>query len=147
MRLLIVLLVACGGSQKTAPPVDPRDNEITALWTQIRTWRAEVPKMGLEPTAQDVLQFGKLPFDELKLVCPDTHHVPQTCNDVCNLSDDICDNAERICHLADELGKGDEYAQEKCSNAKASCKEAKQKCCECSTAADAGSASFFGGSP
>src|SRR5262249_11912391 len=115
----------------------PRDNEITALWAQIRDWRKEA-HMPLDPTAQDMLAIGPRAVKELKRVCPENHPVPQACNDVCNLSDDICDNAERICDLANQLGKSDDYAQEKCRSAKASCKEAKQKCCECSVTADAG---------
>ena len=147
MRLLLVVLVvmtACGGAQPPVGPPDPRDNEITALWTQIRQWRRDA-HLPLDPSPHDVMAIGPRPVREVKHVCPDNHHVPNTCNDVCNLSDDICDNAERICDLADQLGKGDEYAQDKCRSAKASCRESKQRCCDCSAAADAGSASFGGG--
>ena len=142
--LLAIAIVACGGDMPAPQRPDPRDNEITALWAQIRAWRKEA-HMALDPTPYDVMSIGPRPFAEVKHVCPDHHHVPNTCNDVCNLADDICDNAERICDLADQLGKTDEYAQEKCRSAKASCRESKQHCCDCSTAADAGSASFGGG--
>ncbi len=135
MRALIVALAigvaACGGAQMPQQLPDPRDNEITALWTQVRDWRREA-HMSLDPTTQDVFQLTRSTVANAKLVCTENHSVPSTCNDVCNLADDICDNAERICQLADQLGKGDDYAQEKCSSAKASCREAKQKCCGCS---------------
>ena len=144
LGILIAIVIACGGAQKDFTPVDPRDNEITALWTQIRDWRREA-HMPLDPTKQDEVMFGPRSFGEVKHVCPENHHVPKTCDDVCNLKDDICDNAERICDLADQLGKGDDYAQEKCRNAKASCREATQRCCDCSATADAGGASFGGG--
>ena len=144
VALVAVVAISCGGAQAPTVVPDPRDNEITALWTQIRDWRREA-HMPLDPTPQEEMSIGPRPTREVRHVCADNHHVPQTCNDVCNLSDDICDNAERICTLADELGKGDEYAQEKCRSAKASCKEAQRRCCECSATADAGSASFGGG--
>jgi hypothetical protein len=105
-------------------------NEITTLWSQIRDWRHEA-HMTLDPTPQDLLQWGTRPAREAKGVCPANHEVPTTCGDVCNLGDDICDNAERICTIADELGKDDHDAQDKCSSAKASCREAKQRCCDC----------------
>ena len=125
--------VACGGD---APPIkypDPRENEITTLWTQIRGFRRDMG-MHLDPTAQTLSYVAPLRLPDAKKVCSQNHPVPTTCNEVCGLADDICDNAERICQIADELGKGDEYAQDKCKSAKASCREAQQKCCECSGA-------------
>jgi hypothetical protein len=129
---LVVLVGACGGTQHPDDSAAKR-NEITALWTQIREWRREIPNLALDPSPQTVFQLKLRSVKEAKAVCPDHHKVPQICNDVCNLADDICDNAERICALADELGKQDSFAQEKCSSAKASCSEAKQKCCGCSS--------------
>ena len=146
MKALVVACVlaagACGGAQQTVVGPNPKDNEITALWTQIRDWRREAG-MKLDPTPQSIFQVTPNPVANAKLVCTENHPVPSTCNDVCNLADDICDNAERICQLADQLGKGDDYAQEKCSSAKASCREAKQKCCNCS--AGGGDATRTGG--
>ena len=121
--------VACGGGPQEIKYPDPRENEITTLWTQIRGWRADA-HMPLDPSLLAVPRN----VPEAKRVCPEHHQVPTTCNEVCGLADDICDNAERICQIADELGKGDEYAQDKCKSAKASCREAQQKCCECSGA-------------
>ena len=129
--VLIGVIVACGGAQKPPHAIDPRDNEITALWTQIRDWRREA-KMQLDPTPKDLITAGPLTIPQAKQVCQANHDVPKPCNDVCNLADDICDNAERICQLADQLGRGDGYAQDKCTNAKASCREAEQNCCNCS---------------
>lgn len=131
LGIAIAIVVACGAAPKEMKWPDPRDNEITNLWTQIRGWRADA-HMQLDPTPQDLLQWRRGTVPEAKRVCQKNHTVPSTCNEVCNLSDDICDNAERICDLADELGKGDEYAQDKCTSAKASCREAQQRCCECS---------------
>jgi hypothetical protein len=128
----IAVVVACGGTQKPVG-ADPRDNEITALWTQIRDWRREA-RMDLEPTPQSVFAVRNARAPEVAKVCPLGHPVPATCSDVCNFADAICDNAETICNLADELGKGDEYAQDKCASAKASCREGKQRCCDCSAA-------------
>ena len=125
-------LVACGaGPQHKGTDRGPKENEITALWTQIRDWRREA-HMELDPTRQNVFQWGGRSIPEAKKVCPEAHPVPATCSDVCSLAENICDNAESICTLADELGKDDEYAQDKCANAKASCREAKQRCCNCS---------------
>jgi hypothetical protein len=130
--VLVLVVVACGGAPARKPPgPDPKDNEITALWTQIRDWRREA-HMELEPTRQNIFQWRDRSIPEAKNVCPEAHPVPPTCNDVCSLAENICDNAEAICILADELGKDDEYAQGKCANAKASCREAKQRCCTCS---------------
>jgi len=133
LGVAIGVMVACGGASK---PFDwdkhiQMENEITALWTQIRDWRREA-HMGLEPTRQDVFQLQNRSVPEARQVCPESHEVPATCNDICDLSTAICDNAETICKIADELGKGDEYAQDKCASAKASCREAKQRCCRCS---------------
>lgn len=138
MRLLglgvaiLIVVGACGGAHAPPPPIpNPLDNEITALWTQIRDWRREA-HMDLDPTPQSVFEMRKRTAKEVSRVCPENHQVPQTCNDVCNLADAICDNAERICDLADQLGKADFYAQDKCASAKASCHEAKRRCCDCS---------------
>ena len=141
IAFLVVAIVAVGsvvGSSCGGSPGKPewqihqqKENEVTALWTQIRDWRREA-HMDLDPTRQDVFQWGGHSVQEAAKVCPEAHSVPETCNDVCNLADAICDNAEAICGIADELGKQDEYAQDKCANAKASCREAKQRCCKCS---------------
>jgi hypothetical protein len=133
--IALVMVAACGGSQQ---PIDwtwklQKENEITALWTQIRDWRREA-KMDLEPTRNDVVQWLPRPVAEAKRVCPEAHEVPKTCEDVCDLSTAICDNAEAICGIAAELGAQDDYAQEKCASGKASCREAKQRCCNCSRA-------------
>ena len=137
--VLAVVLAACGGAQRPEPGADPRDNEITALWTQIRDWRREA-HMTLDPSPQVLNQLIRTVRDAER-VCTENHAVPAACNDVCNLADDICDNAEHICHLADELGKADDYAQQKCTSAKASCREAKERCCGCSAKADSGGTS------
>ena len=107
-----------------------RQNQITALWTQIRQWRHEAG-MDLEPSPILISQPPKTVSDA-KRVCPDNHQVPKSCTDICSIADAICDNAEAICGLADELGKGDDFAQGKCTSAKTSCREAKQRCCGCS---------------
>jgi hypothetical protein len=130
---LLVAMAACGGSP---PPIDwtrklQKENEITALWTQIRDWRHDA-HMDLDPVRNDVFQMSKRSVAEAKSVCPEAHEVPPKCNDVCDLSTAICDNAETICIIAAELGPQDDYAQEKCASAKASCREAKQRCCNCS---------------
>ncbi|MGE5185065.1 MAG: hypothetical protein ACM31C_23515 [Acidobacteriota bacterium] len=127
-------VVACGGAQQ---PVDidghlRMENEITALWTQIRDWRREA-HMNLEPMPGDVFQMRNRSVPQAKSVCTATHEVPPKCGDVCELAGDICDNAEAICKIADDLGKQDEYAQDKCASAKASCREAQQRCCNCSS--------------
>ena len=131
--LALVVVAACGGSQQ---PFDwdgklQKENLITNLWTQIREWRHEM-HMELDPTPGDVFQLRNRSVPEAKRVCPEDHEVPPKCVDTCELAGHICDNAESICKLADELGKGDEYAQDKCTSAKASCREAKQRCCNCS---------------
>jgi len=131
---LIAVIVACGGQLNPRPNWDnPKENEITALWTQIRDWRREA-HMDLEPTPQSLFSVRNASAPEVAKSCPDGHPVPPTCSDVCNLADAICDNAETICNLADELGKGDDYAQQKCASGKASCREGKQRCCDCSGA-------------
>ncbi len=136
LALALALVVACGGAQQ---PYDwngklEKENEITALWTQIRDWRRE-GKMNLEPNPADVFQVRNHTVPEAKRVCTAAHEVPPKCNDICDLSVAICDNAETICKIADDLGKQDEYAQDKCTSAKASCREAQQKCCNCSAGA------------
>jgi hypothetical protein len=109
----------------------PKENRITTLWNEIREFRRDAG-MPLDPPRSFMLQFQGQTVKEVARVCADGHQVPPRCDDVCNLADNICDNAEEICNIADELGKGDEYAQDKCTSAKASCREAKQRCCACS---------------
>ena len=36
---------------------------------------------------------------EAQRVCPDTHPITKTCEDICSLADAICDNAEAICEI------------------------------------------------
>ncbi len=129
----IVLLAGCPGPAKGPSTSEIRiqkQNQITALWTQIRGFRHEAG-MDLDPSPMLISQPPKTVMDA-KRVCPDNHKVPATCNDICSLADAICDNAEAICGLADELGKQDDFAQGKCTSSKASCREAKQRCCGCS---------------
>jgi hypothetical protein len=131
---VVALVASCGGAQR----IDwdgrlAKENQITALWVQIRDWRREA-HMDLEPTRNDVFQMGQRPIAEAKSVCPEEHEVPKKCEDVCDLSTAICDNAEAICGIATELGADDTWAQDKCASAKASCRESKQRCCNCSKA-------------
>ncbi|HSD86742.1 MAG TPA: hypothetical protein VLB44_04480 [Kofleriaceae bacterium] len=126
LLVMFVAFAACGPKQ---PPEGPRkQNEISALWTQIRDWRREAG-LDVEPRPSDVNSVAPMTVKQVQQVCPDNHPVPATCSDVCSLADAICDNAEQICILAGELGKQDTWAQDKCSSAKASCREAKRKCC------------------
>jgi hypothetical protein len=130
---LLVVLAACPGPSKGPSASEIRmqkENEITALWTQIRGWRREA-KMDVDPSPVLIAQPPPTVSDA-KRVCPEAHPVPAACDDVCSIAENICDNAERICDLADELGKQDDFAQGKCTSAKASCREAKQRCCGCS---------------
>jgi hypothetical protein len=128
----IVIAAACGGSRQNVETVkQDKRAEIIALWTQIRGWRLDA-NMDLDPEARTVFQLRKQTVSQAKQICPATHPVPATCNEVCNLADAICDNAERICDIAAELGPDDKLGQEKCESAKASCREAKQRCCQCS---------------
>lgn len=133
LGVVVAIVVSCGGAQAPTDLTDKlrKENEITALWTQIRDFRREA-KMPLDPPRQLMFQFKASPPDAVKRVCTDGHEVPKTCEDVCDLATAICDNMEAICGLADELGKDDTFAQEKCASAKASCGEAKQRCCDCS---------------
>jgi hypothetical protein len=137
MRLALVALLVvssgCPGPSKGPSASEIRmqkQNEITALWTQIRGWRREA-KMEVDPSP---ILIGAPPksVSDAKRVCPEAHPVPTECTDVCSIAENICDNAERICQLADELGKQDDFAQGKCTSSKASCREAKQRCCGCS---------------
>jgi hypothetical protein len=130
---ILVLLSACPGPNKGPSVSEKRmqqQNQITVLWAQIRQFRHEAG-MDLEPSPILISQPPKTVSDA-KRVCPDNHQVPKTCGDICSIADAICDNAEAICGLADELGKGDDFAQGKCTSAKTSCREAKQRCCGCS---------------
>jgi len=131
--LAALALSSCGGAQAPDPSIEKR-TQIAILWAQIRDWRREA-HMPLDPPRAFEIQLARTPIQDAKRVCVETHDVPKTCDDVCNLGDAICDNAEQICKLADELGKDDTFAQEKCANAKASCREGKQRCCDCSGAA------------
>lgn len=137
MRIALVasllVLAACPGSQKgpTASELRMRKaNELMVYWAEIRRLRHEAG-MDVEPSPILISQPPRSVSDA-KRVCPDNHKVPTSCNDICSIADAICDNAEAICGLADELGKGDDFAQGKCTSAKASCREAKQRCCGCS---------------
>lgn len=133
LGIAVAVVVSCGGAQP-APNMDEKlrkENEITALWAQIRDWRRDA-KMPLDPPRQLMFQYQASPVDQVKRVCTDGHEVPKTCDDVCDLATAICDNAEAICGIAADLGKDDTFAQEKCASAKASCREAKQRCCDCS---------------
>ena len=128
----LALGFGCGGAQA---PTDwtaklAKENEITALWTQIRDWRREA-HLNLDPTPADLFSVRSASVAAEKQVCVTAHEVPQTCVDVCDLSVAICDNAEAICAIAADLGAQDDYAQEKCASAKASCRESKQRCCQC----------------
>ena len=129
----LIVLVACGGAQQSVDISGKlaKENQITALWTQIRDWRRE-GHMPLDPPQNMLFEYRNQSVKQAARACPDGHEVPQVCNDVCSIADDICDNAEAICNIAAELGPNDEYAQEKCASAKASCRDAKQRCCGCS---------------
>lgn len=140
LTLTLAALVAAGScaGRPTTPQWQAqqmRKNEITALWTQIRDWRREAG-MVVDPNPTMVFAMSRQSVHAADQTCP--HRVPNTCGDVCNLSDAICDNAESICAIAEELGE-DPWARGKCDNAKASCKEARQRCCECAAAAAAAS--------
>jgi hypothetical protein len=119
LAVALMVAVACGSRQT---PKSPKQDEITALWTQIRDWRREA-RLPVDPRREDVIATPKS-VDHAKHVCPDSHPVIPACEDVCSLADAICDNAEQICILAEELGKADTWAQDKCSSAKASCRDA-----------------------
>ena len=115
-------IVAC----TSAPPTKPANNERanlltqqTALWTQIRDWRREAG-MRVEPSPEAILEMRGRNLKEAQRVCPDTHPITKTCEDICSLADAICDNAEAICDIAAKLGKDDHQAQDKCTSAKAS---------------------------
>jgi hypothetical protein len=127
-----LVISSCGGAQP--PPLGDKlikENEITALWTQIRDWRREA-KLGMDPARNDVFSVRSMTVASAKQVCVVARETPPACNNVCDLGGAICDNAETICTIADELGKQDTYAQDKCTSAKASCREAQQACCKCS---------------
>lgn len=133
LGLLGLLLIAACASRPASSQGQTqlnKKNEITALWTQIRDWRREAG-MGVDPSPTMVFAMSKQNVHAVERTCPDSHSVPATCGDVCNLADAICDNAESICSIAAELGD-DPWAKGKCDNAKASCKEARQRCCDCS---------------
>ena len=137
--IALLLLATCGGAPRTSDEILEqrlnKENQITALWTQIREWRREA-KLRTEPETSDMFAVRGISVPQAKAVCPAGLRVPPACDDICDLADAICDNAEAICNIAAELGK-DDYAQEKCTSAKASCREAKQRCCNCSAKAGA----------
>lgn len=139
---LVLVVGSCGGAPHPQEDWQTRlrkEDQITALWTQIRDWRREA-KLRTEPERIDVFAVRGLSVPQAKAVCQPDHRVPPACDDICSLADAICDNAEAICNIAAELGN-DDYAQEKCTSAKASCREAKQRCCNCSAKpADGGGA-------
>jgi hypothetical protein len=128
--LLIATLIACVAKSPRGVKhtVDPRKNEITALWTQIRAWRRE-GKMEVEPAIAAIQSVRDKTVTQAQSVCP-ARVPPPACTEICDLAGAICDNAESICAIADELGN-DPWAREKCDSAKASCKEATETCCEC----------------
>jgi hypothetical protein len=129
LAIAIAVASSCGPK---IPPTGPERDEITALWTQIRTWRREAG-LPVEPRREDVMGIYNTPMKAVEPVCPADHSVPAACGDVCSLADAICDNAEQICILADELD--DQWSADKCASAKASCREAKKNCCKkCSEA-------------
>jgi hypothetical protein len=130
-----IAIGACAVHSPPPTPFDPKKNEITALWTQIRNWRVEA-HLGTNPQTDLVLQMRGMTVRQAANVCPDTHVPPPACTDVCDLADAICDNATQICAIAGELAP-DAWAEEKCTSAKASCKEAKQQCCACDDQVDA----------
>lgn len=128
--MLAVAIWSCASPEKPRRLHDRRSELITqqtALWTQIRDWRREAG-LRVEPSAQSMLEMRGRTLKEAQRVCPDTHPITKTCEDICSLADAICDNAEAICDIAAQL-KDDRQAQDKCTSAKASCKEAKQRCC------------------
>jgi hypothetical protein len=125
---LVVAMHACGPQTPPAPPRPELITQITILWSQIRDWRLEAG-MKVDPAPESLLGVRGRSVKEAAKVCPDTHPITKTCDDICSLADAICDNAEAICDIADKLGRDDHQAQEKCTSAKASCKEAKQRCC------------------
>lgn len=129
------LLIAAVIFSCVKPPERPQNGDRyalltqqAALWTQIRDWRREAG-MRVDPSAETMFEVRGRSLKEAQRVCPDTHPITKTCEDICSLADAICDNAEAICDIADKLGRDDHQAQEKCTSAKASCKEAKQRCC------------------
>ena len=124
--LTMAIVIAC---VRNPPPNTPKQDEITALWTQIRDWRREAG-LPVDPRREDVIAIFNTPMKAAEPVCAVGHAIPPTCSDVCSLADAICDNAEQICILADELK--DQWSADKCASAKASCRDAKQRCCKCS---------------
>jgi hypothetical protein len=127
MLAAIVVAMSCARPLRTDTK---KQDEITALWTQIRDWRREAG-MPVEPRHEDVIQWAPMSLKQAEAVCPVGHAIPETCSEVCSLADAICDNAEQICILADDLK--DQWSRDKCNSAKASCRDAKQRCCACST--------------
>ncbi len=131
--LAAAFVVACMGGHPPRGTDNDRIikmNEITALWTQIRQFRADL-NLPLDPANSMLIEFKNKSVKDAQRVCADNHSVPKPCEDTCTLSGHICENADLICKIADELGPQDR-AQEKCTSAKASCREAKQECCNCS---------------
>lgn len=130
-----IAIGACAVRSPTVTPFDPRKNEITALWTQIRDWRVEA-HLGTNPRTDLLLEIRGMTVRQAANVCPDTHVAPPACTEICDLAEAICENATQICAIATELAP-DAWADEKCASATASCKEAKQECCACEDTIDA----------
>ena len=59
-------------------------NEITALWTQIRGFRADMG-MPLDPSPATENQIQPIPPKDAGRVCAENHAVPKTCEDNCTL--------------------------------------------------------------
>ena len=127
---LAAVIAACAGNPPATAPtvlqVDPRKDEITERWSEIRLWRVEM-KLAADPLLIQPY-YGAIP--ELRQCRDEREPTTEVCQDTCSLKDAICDNAEKICRIANDLGN-DSWAEGKCESAKASCKEATTKCCEC----------------
>ena len=118
---------AAGGGLGAA---DPRRNDITVLWEEIREFRRQAGLAAEPRFTRDHPAIVESSVEDLR-VCPsDPRPEDATCQDVCTLKEHICDNAEDICRIASDLGD-DAWADQKCQSAKASCKEATEKCCGC----------------
>jgi len=123
-----IALVACSalalfGSCTRRDVQYPRSlDEIGALWSQIRAWRAEAG-LALDPSCAELIGFAP---DGSSTVRDCSHRVVARA-ETCSLSDAICDNAEQICILAGSL-RDNLWAQDKCGSANASCREVQAHC-------------------
>ena len=97
-------------------------DEISALWSQIRAWRAEAG-LALDPTCAELIGFAP---DGSSTVRDCSHRVVARA-ETCNLGDAICDNAEQICILSGGL-RDNLWAHDKCVSANASCREVQAHC-------------------